>query len=100
MTLHTVNRSPYQSDALNACLRVAAPGAAVLLIEDAVVAAVAGSLAAQRLKSQGASLRLYVLEADLRARGLAGKLMDGVECVDDAGFVALVVAHDKTVSWS
>ncbi|MBI2381124.1 MAG: sulfurtransferase complex subunit TusB [Gammaproteobacteria bacterium] len=100
MTLHLVNRSPYQSDALNACLRLAAPGAAVLLIEDAVVAAVAGSMAAQRLKSQGVDLRLYVLEADVRARGLSDKLMDGIACIDDAGFVALVVAHDKTVSWS
>ena len=34
--LHTVNKSPYQSDALTTCFGLAQPGSAVLLIEDGI----------------------------------------------------------------
>ena len=40
--LHTVNKSPFERNALESCLRLAASGASVLLIEDGVVAALAG----------------------------------------------------------
>lgn len=99
-TLHTVNRSPYLDSALASCLRYAAPGSAVLLIEDAVVAAVAGSLWGERLAQEAGEFRLYALAADVAARGLCAKLMPGIALVDDAGFVALAVAHDKVVAWS
>lgn len=98
-TLHTVNKSPYQDSALASCLRFAAPGSAILLLEDAVVAAVAGSTWSQAVAGAG-EFRWFVLAADLVARGLSGKVLPGVCVVDDAGFVALVVEHDKTVAWS
>ena len=37
--LHTVNKSPYQSDALTTCFGLAQPGSAVLLFEDGIYGA-------------------------------------------------------------
>jgi len=37
--LHIVNKSPFENSSLDSCLRVAAKGAALLLIEDGVYAA-------------------------------------------------------------
>ena len=37
--LHIVNKSPQERSTLESCLRVARPGSALLLIEDAVYAA-------------------------------------------------------------
>ena len=34
--LHTVNKSPFERNSLEACLRLAQPGSAVLLMEDGV----------------------------------------------------------------
>ena len=42
-TLHTVARSPFETAALASCLRVARSGSAVLLLEDGVYAALAGT---------------------------------------------------------
>jgi tRNA 2-thiouridine synthesizing protein B len=41
--LHTVNKSPFERNTLEACLKRAVPGTAILLIEDAVYAALAGT---------------------------------------------------------
>ena len=41
MMLHTVNKSPFERNALESCLRLAASGSSVLLIEDGVIAALA-----------------------------------------------------------
>jgi sulfur relay protein TusB/DsrH len=44
---------------------------------------------------------LYALAADLAARGLAGaRIRQGVQIVDDAGFVALAAVHRTSVSWA
>jgi tRNA 2-thiouridine synthesizing protein B len=42
---------------------------------------------------------VYVLGADLAARGLEGKAMDGIVSVDYAGFVDLTANNDTTQSW-
>ena len=42
---------------------------------------------------------VYVLGADLAARGLEGKAIEGVQLVDYAGFVDLTVNTDRTQSW-
>ena len=38
-TLHTVNKSPFERNSLEGCIRLAAKGSAVLLIEDGVYGA-------------------------------------------------------------
>ena len=49
--LHTVNKTPFERNSLESCLKFASPGAAVLLIEDGVYAALAGSSAESLVKS-------------------------------------------------
>ncbi len=92
--LHIVNKSPAQTSTLASCLRLAQPGHALLLIEDAVYAATqADTLAAMK------PLKVYVLQPDVDARGMKGRIGDGVTPVDYAGFVDLVAEHPTNQSW-
>lgn len=93
-TLHLINKSPHSSDALEACLRVIAADDAILLIEDGVYAAMAGSESARALADVG-----FALKADLEARGLQARLAAGIGTVDDGGFVELCTRCDRVMSW-
>ena len=74
--LHLINKSPFDRNALDSCLRLAQAGGSVLLIE------------------------FYVLGPDVSARGLDDTpLIDGIDVVDYGGFVDLVVEHDVAQSW-
>lgn len=96
--LHIVNQSPYRSNSLASCLRMARAGHALLLTEDGVYAASAASAASEAMAAC-AGLRLYALEPDVQARGLAGRVAEGITLVDYAGFVALAAEHPTSHSW-
>ncbi len=98
--LHTVNKSPFERNTLSSCLRLAQKGSAVLLIEDGVYAAVAGTAVAEQISERMAELSFYVLGPDVTARGLGGTpLIEGVRVVDYEGFVDLVAEHDAAQAW-
>ena len=98
--LHIVNKSPSERPALVSCLRVAAAGSSVLLIEDGVYAALASPTCNQQLKACSDNLNLFVLGADLQARGLLNdELIQGFQIIDYAGFVDLVTEHPLNQSW-
>lgn len=97
--LHIVNKSHTQTNALQTCLRLARPGHALLLIEDAVYAATVAGAESAGLADALAQLKVYALQPDVDARGMAGKLHDGVTAVDYAGFVDLVAEHPNNQSW-
>ena len=98
--LHTVNKSPFEKDSLKTCLRLSAPGSAILLIEDGVYGAIEGSEMESALKDAMTGRELYVLGPDVKARGIdPDKLMDGVTMVDYRGFVKLAANYDKVQSW-
>lgn len=98
--LHLVSRSPFEERAIDACLRVAAPGSAVLLYEDGVYAGVRGTGVAGRLEAAAGKIRVCVLEEDLAARGLQGAtLVPGVHRVDYDGFVELAIEYDSVTTW-
>jgi tRNA 2-thiouridine synthesizing protein B len=97
--LHIVNKSPQARNALDSCLRIAAPGGALLLIEDAVYAAARGSAAAERLRAAMDRFKVYVLLPDAEARAIADRLVDGVTAVGYDGFVDLVADHRNCQSW-
>jgi tRNA 2-thiouridine synthesizing protein B len=98
--LHTVNKSPFERNSLESCLNHAEDGAAVLLIEDGVVAAAAGNRMAEKITSAMDRMEIYVLGPDLAARGLAeDNLVDGIKVVDYGGFVELATVHDAVHSW-
>jgi len=94
--LHIVNKSPYEKNSVDMAAGYAKDGDTVLLIEDAVYAAVKAGSASAILSG----LDVSVLGSDLAARGVAeDKLADGINIVDYAGFVDLVDAKDSVQSW-
>jgi tRNA 2-thiouridine synthesizing protein B len=95
--LHIVNKSHRQTTSLESCLRLAQDGHALLLIEDGVYAATKAGAAA--LAPALGRLKVYALQPDLAARGMAGALVDGVTAVDYGGFVDLVAEHGTPQSW-
>jgi len=96
--LHIVNKSPLMNSALETCLNVAS-GGEILLIEDAVYAATAGSAFEARLREALGNFKVYVLQPDLDARGMGDKLLAGVTAVDYGGFVDLTINNNSCQSW-
>ncbi len=98
--LHTVNKSPFEKNSLDACLRLAKPGSAILLIEDGVYAAIKGTTVEDRVKAAAQDKKVYALGPDIKARGLdQGQVIDGVSIVDYAGFVDLAAENDNVQAW-
>jgi tRNA 2-thiouridine synthesizing protein B len=98
--LHIVNKSPFERNSLNSCLRTAKSGASVLLIEDGVYAALGKAADADKIVSRMNDFTFYVLGPDVAARGLSDlPLIEGISAVDYEGFVDLVAEHDVSQSW-
>jgi tRNA 2-thiouridine synthesizing protein B len=97
--LHIVNKSPTERNSVETCLEHAKKGSKVLLIEDAVYAATRGGAAEAKVKSAMADVAIYVLQPDLAARGMADRLIEGVNLVDYGGFVDLVAEQPNCQSW-
>lgn len=95
--LFTVNKSPYTHSNLESCLRLAPAGAPLVLYEDGVYAAAAGTRLEGLVRQALAQHPIHALEADLRARGIE-RLIEGVHVIDYSGFVALVEQH-PVVPW-
>ena len=97
--LHIVNKSHTQTHALASCLRLALPGSALLLTEDAIYAATAAAVETSGIGAAKASLKVFALQPDVDARGMAGKLADGITTVDYGGFVDLAAEHATNQTW-
>ena len=98
--LHTVNKSPFERNTLQSCLRLAKPGSAIILIEDGVYAALSGTAVSGEIAGRLGDFSFYVLGPDIAARGLGeSPLIEGVQVVDYGGFVDLVTEHEATNAW-
>lgn len=97
--LHTINKSPFQTNSLESCIAHAKEGSTVLLIEDGVYAAMKDTKVSAMLQEAMSRFTICALEPDLKLRGVADKVMDGVKLVDYAGFVDLACDNDKVQSW-
>jgi tRNA 2-thiouridine synthesizing protein B len=98
--LHTVNKSPFERNSLDSCLKFAAAGNSLLLIEDGIYAALKGSSMEAKVAAAQGSLKLYVLGPDLNARGFTDdRVIPGINVVDYAGFVDLAAESDKVQAW-
>lgn len=95
--LHIINKSPYDRPALNSALQTGE--GAILMIEDGVYAAAKGGAEEAKIKAAMGKFKFYALTADLEARGIADRVIDGVTVVDYAGFVDLVAEHKTNQSW-
>jgi tRNA 2-thiouridine synthesizing protein B len=97
--LHIVNKSPFQNDSLESCLRLAKKGSTILLTEDAVYAATQGTAWEGKLQKAMGECTVCALGPDLEARGVQGKVLSGVKLVDYGGFVDLVAENASVQSW-
>jgi len=98
--LHTINKSPFEKNSLQSCLRLAKPGSDILLIEDAVYAATRGTSVSDSVADAMNDHKIYALGPDLASRGIdPSSLIEGVEVVDFAGFVRLAASNDTVQSW-
>jgi tRNA 2-thiouridine synthesizing protein B len=98
--LHTINKSPAESNKFASCLKFVQAGHSVLLLENAVYAALADSEFVVDLKETSSSITFYVLTPDLAARGLLNKpIHPEIKQVDYNGFVQLVTENDVVQSW-
>lgn len=94
-----MSKSWHQSSWLYESLAFANEGDAILLLGDAVQCADAPiTLASFVAKCGMQGVAVYVLESDMQLRGV-GAPLQGIQVVDDTGFVNLVVEHQKQIAW-
>lgn len=98
--LHTVNKSPFEKNSLDTCLRLSTAGSHILLIEDGVYGALTGTSVEAQVRLSMGERKFYALGADLKARGVdPSKVIDGIEVVGYERFVELAASCDKVQSW-
>ena len=97
--LHTVNKSPFDRNSLETCLKHAKKGAAVLLIEDGVYGALKGTTVSKKVEEALKKVSVYALYPDIEARGMQDRALDGIKLIDYNGFVDLVAEHNTVQSW-
>jgi tRNA 2-thiouridine synthesizing protein B len=97
--LHIINKSPFEKNSLQSCLSCAKAGSAILLIEDGVYGVLKNSVIEGDVKNAMDSMTVYALEADVKARGIADKVLDGVQLIDYSGFVDLSCENERLQSW-
>lgn len=98
--LHTVNKSPFERNSLESCLKFATDGASVLLFEDGIYAALSETSVAAQVAGALDKLKIYVLGPDLNARGFSEeRVISGISVVDYAGFVDLAAENDTVQAW-
>ena len=99
-TLHTVNKSPFERDSLSSCLRLAVKGSSILLIEDGVFGAMAGTDHSDMVQAAMKDASVYVLGPDLAARGMSeDRVIDGIKVIDYSGFVDLTAECESVQAW-
>jgi tRNA 2-thiouridine synthesizing protein B len=98
--LHILRHSPATHPSFNCWLRTVGPGQSLLLIEDAVYGLLPDTRSVDALRLLPGSVKLFALENDLLARGLALDDLPGrVMVVDYLRMVELCVEHSKVISW-
>ena len=98
MILHTLNKPP-RAPAAIACFEVLAASSedrdSLLLLEDGVYMADNSN---EELVRQ-VPTRIYALDLDIEARGLAHRVLPSIKVISYADFVQLVVEHKMTKAW-
>ena len=95
--LYTINNSSITSNSFDSLLRIAPSGSPILFYEDGAFNALAGSRDSEKIKNALADHPMYVIDADVEARGLK-KLINGIKVIGYDGFVELIEQNDM-VSW-
>ena len=95
--LHTLTGSPSQSFLLSDCVSYLQNGDEIILMEDGVYGALCKTAACKQLKSL--SVKIYLLKADVLARGLIPHVDDKFELIDYEGFVFISERHVTQMKW-
>lgn len=97
--LYTLTVSPYQQSATWRDLLLLGQESDILvLMEDAVYGVLWANSDENSLKSQ--KMPIYVIKADLLARGVDFSSNAQIKVIDYADFVALTEAHSPQVKWA
>ncbi|GLY63226.1 protein TusB [Pectobacterium carotovorum subsp. carotovorum] len=94
--LHTLSCSPYHAD-LDTLLRGLDKGDALVLLQDGIIAALAGGNIIHRLLDS--AVPLYALRPDVIARGITEQISNNVTLIDYNQFVQLTVEHPQQLAW-
>ena len=98
--LHTVNKSPFEKNSLETCLRLAEDNSSILLIEDGVYGALKNTTIESSIINAQKTNKFFVLGPDLKARGLdKTSQISNIEIIDYKEFVKLTVENDKIQNW-
>ncbi|WP_415057060.1 sulfurtransferase complex subunit TusB [Halopseudomonas sp.] len=98
--IHILRHSPTSNTSMASCLRVLASKQSVLLIEDAVYALLPESIALSNISLLPDEVRMYVLDADMQARGLAlDDLPKHIEPINYDRMVEICAQSSKVLSW-
>ena len=98
--LHTVNKSPFEKNSLETCLRLSEDNSSILLIEDGVYGALKNTTIESSIINAQKANKFYVLGPDLKARGLdKSSLISNIEIIDYKEFVKLTVENNKIQNW-
>ena len=98
--LHIVNKSPYERNSFDTCLRLAKADSAILLIEDGIYAVQKNSATSSKMEQALGNHPVYALQPDLQARGVnPDNMIEGISLVDYDGFVKLTTEYDRLQSW-
>jgi tRNA 2-thiouridine synthesizing protein B len=94
--LHTVNKSPFEKNSLETCIRLATNKSSIILIEDGVYGALKNTNIEATIIDAQKNCKIYVLGPDLKARGLdKNSLITNIEIIDYNKFVKLAAEDDK-----
>lgn len=94
--LHTLSCSPYHAD-LDTLLRSLDQGDVLVLLQDGVIAALAGGDIIHRLLDS--AVLLYALQPDTEARGMTEQISNSVALIGYNEFVQLTVEHPQQLAW-
>ncbi len=98
--LHVLRHAPQDSSRFASSMRVMGPKQGLLLIEDGIYALLPRTAALSALQLLPANVRLYALESDVVARGMAmDDIPKRVSLIDYPTFVHLCTQYNKVLSW-
>ncbi len=100
MLLHTVTKSPARDPLLSTCLRLSLPGSAIVLLEDAVYAALDCEANHALLDPYIHDRAFFILLEDLTVRGIADKIMPIFTVLDMPALVKLTADCPKLINWT
>ena len=99
MILHKVSKSPIHSSDFEDCLQISRSGHSILLTGNGVYGVLSDAPIATKIQLALKDIKIYALNDDLIARGLAHRVIKGIEIINYEEFVELVVKHTSVCNW-